>query len=50
MKKTNFILLIVLLSLILAIGTATAQKTAYYYSKEIRFNPKIPSARAISGL
>ena len=49
MKKTNFILLIVLLSLILAIGTATAQKTAYYYSKEIRFNPKIPSPEQFLG-
>ena len=35
MKKSNFILLIVFLSLILAIKTASAQKTAYYYNKKI---------------
>jgi len=40
MKKSNFILLIVLFSLLLAIKTASAQKTAYYYNKEIRFNSK----------
>ena len=49
MKRTNFILLIILLSFVLAIKTATAQKTASYFSQEIRFNPKIPSPEQFLG-
>jgi len=47
MKKSNFILLIFLLSLLLAIKTASAQKTAYYYSKEINIKKIIINSVAL---
>ena len=49
MKKSNIILLIVLLSLSLTANKATAQKTDYYFGKEIKFDPKIPSPEQFLG-
>ena len=49
MKHINSILLSVFLSLFLVTNNVAAEKTSYYYSKEIKFNVQIPSPEQFLG-
>ncbi len=49
MKKKYSVILSVLLSLFVVASNVSAEKTAYYYGKEIKFNPQIPSPEQFLG-
>jgi hypothetical protein len=49
MEKINNTILIIALSLFLTTNNVLAEKTAYYYSKDIKFNTQIPTPEQFLG-
>jgi len=49
MKQTNSVILSVFLSLFLVINNVAAEKTAFYYNNDIKFNAQIPSPEQFLG-